>query len=82
MGGDFGAKRCVAYLRDAPLDMIDWMVENRHREDVRLVRLPVIEDLQVDRLLPPSERQLNKWDGNPYEAFGGSGGRSESSSIH
>jgi hypothetical protein len=82
VGGDFGGTGCVEFLRDSPLDMIDWTVDNRHREDVRLVRLPVIEDLQVDRLLPPSERRLNKWDGNPYDAFGGSGGQSESSSVH
>jgi hypothetical protein len=82
MGGDFGAKGCVAYLRDSPLDMVDWTVDNRRREDVRIVRLPVIEDLQVDRLLPPSERRLNKWDGNPYEASGGNGGVTESSSVH
>ena len=82
MGGHFGAPGCVEFLRDSPLDMIDWTVDNRGREDIRLVRLPVIEDVQVDRLLPPSERRLNKWDGNPYEAFGGSGGFSESSSVH
>jgi hypothetical protein len=49
---------------------------------VRLVRFPVIEDWQVDRLLPPSERALGKWDKNPYSAVGGSGGYSESSSVH
>jgi hypothetical protein len=49
---------------------------------VRLSRLPVIEDLLADRLLPPSERRLNKWDGNPYEAAGGSNGANESSSVH
>jgi hypothetical protein len=82
MGGDFGAEGCVKFLRDSPLDMIDWTVDNRFREDLRLVRLPVIEDLQVNRLLPPSERGLNKWDHNPYEAVKGGGGRSESSSVH
>jgi hypothetical protein len=82
LGGNFGAAGCLDFLRDSPLDMIDWTVDNRDREDVRLVRLPVIEDLQVDRLLPPSERRLNKWDGNPYEAAGGSNGASESSSVH
>jgi hypothetical protein len=82
LGGDFGAAGCVDFLRDSPLDMIDWTVDNREREDVRLVRLPVIEDLQVNRLLPPSERGLNKWDGNPYRAVQGSGGHAESSSVH
>ncbi|MEX0612119.1 MAG: hypothetical protein WD229_08355, partial [Pirellulales bacterium] len=82
MGGDFGAIGCVDFLRDSPLDMVDWTVDNRAREDLRLVRLPVIEDLQVDRLLLPSERGLNKWDGNPYRAIQGSGGFDESSSVH
>jgi hypothetical protein len=82
MGGDFGAAACVEFLRDSPLDMVDWTVDNRDREDLKLVRLPVIEDVQTDRLLPPSERRLNKWDGNPYDASGGSGGFSESSSVN
>jgi len=82
MGGEFGAAGCVEFLRDSPLDMVDWTIDSRWREDVRLVRLPVIEDIQVDRLLPPSERALNKWDNNPYEAVKGSGGHSESSSVH
>jgi hypothetical protein len=82
MGGDFGAAGCVDFLRDSPLDMIEWTIDNREREDVRLVRLPVIEDVQVNRLLPPSERGLNKWDGNPYRAVHGSGGHSETSSVH
>ncbi len=82
MGGDFGAIGCVDYLRDTPLDMIEWTVDNREREDVRLTRLPVIEDLQVDRLLPPSERSVCKWDSNPYRAVHGSVGHSESSGVH
>jgi hypothetical protein len=82
MGGDFGAAGCVDYLRDSPLDMIEWTVDNSRREDLRLVRRPVIEDWQTDRLLPPSERGLSKWDGNPYRAAQGSGGYSESSSVH
>ena len=34
------------------------------------------------RLLPPNQRRLNKWDGNPYKVSRGSGGLSESSSVH
>jgi hypothetical protein len=82
VGGDFGAAGCVEFLRESPLDMVEWTVDSRAREDVRLVRLPVIEHLQVDRLLPASERGLNKWDQNPYRAVDGSGGFSESSSVH
>jgi hypothetical protein len=82
LGGDPGAAGCVEFLRDTPLDMIEWSVDNTKREDLRLVRRPVIEDWQVDRLLPPSERALGKWDKNPYSAASGSGGHAESSSVH
>jgi hypothetical protein len=82
IGRNFGAAGCVEFLRDTPLDMIEWSVDNRQREDLQLVRRPVIEDWQVDRLLPPSERALGKWDKNPYSAAGGSGGHTESSSVY
>lgn len=82
VGGDFGAPACVEFLRDSPLDMVDWTVDNSAREDIRLVRRPVVDDWQTDRLLPPSERSLHKWDKNPYRAAGGSGGQGESSSVH
>ena len=72
----------VAFLRRLPLDMIDWSVDNTRREDVRLVRRPSIEQIQTERLLPPDERRINKWDGNPYTAHGGTGGRSENSSVY
>jgi hypothetical protein len=82
MGGDVGGPECVEFLRDSPLDMVEWTVDNRAREDVHLVRRPVLEHLQVDRLLPPSERGISKWDKNPYLGVEGSGGHSESSSVY
>jgi hypothetical protein len=82
VGGEFGAAECASFLRDTPLDMVEWTVDNRAREDVRLVRRPVLEDIQVDRLLPPSERGIGKWDKNPYLAVEGSGGNSESSGVY
>lgn len=70
-------EECVQLLRDVPLDMIHWTVDNTRREDVRLARRPVASDVQTDRLLPASERALCKWDSNPYRAEGGDGGRTE-----
>ncbi len=79
---NFDARPCVELLRDMPLDMVRWTVDNSRREDVRLVRRPSIELWQTDRLLPPSERGLAGWDGNPYAAREGADGRDESSSVH
>jgi len=78
-GEDFGLEDGIAYLRDAPLDLIDWTVDNSQREDVRLVRSPEIEPLQTDRLMPPSERPVMRWDRNPWKAVGGSDGTNEQS---
>jgi len=78
----FGLDRCVEFLRDAPLDLVQWTVDNRWREDVRLVHKPELDDLQTDRVLPPSERATMRWDGNPYAAIRGSNGMVENSGVH
>jgi hypothetical protein len=67
----------VAFLRDVPLDLINWTMDNSKREDIELVRAPEIEPLQTSRLLPPSERAVIRWDKNPWEAVQGDGGKSE-----
>ena len=78
---DIPLDRCVEFLRDEPLDLVQWTVDNRTREDVRLVHSPVLEDLQVNRILPPSERGTMRWDGNPFSAVRGEDGMSESSGV-
>ncbi len=78
-GKNFGLEAGIEYLRDAPLDLIDWTVDNSQREDIRLLRAPEIEPLQTDRLLPPSERAVIRWDRNPWNATGGSDGTNEQS---
>ena len=71
----------VRALQDVPLDLVRWRMDNSRREDVRLVRKPELESLQTDRLLPPSERCLTRWDGNPWVAVQGDGGWTESSGV-
>jgi streptogramin lyase len=66
----------LLFLRDAPLDLINWTMDNSRREDIRLVRAPVFEVLSTSRLLPPSERGVVRWDKNPWAAVQGDGGRS------
>lgn len=68
---------CVTLLREVPLDLVNWSIDNTRRHDVRLVRKPVADDIQTDRMLSPLERQLIKWDSNPYKAAGGDGGTTE-----
>jgi hypothetical protein len=73
----FVQERCVDLLRDVPLDMIHWSIDNRQRLDVMLVHRPQAQAIQTDRLLPPSEIPVLRWDNNPYVAAGGEGGMAE-----
>lgn len=65
------------YLRDVPLDLVSWSIDNSRREDIALVGRPYIDRRNTSRLLPPSERAVIQWDGNPYSASDGGGGREE-----
>jgi hypothetical protein len=71
----------VGALRDEPLDLVQWTVDNRGREDVRLVHWPMLDDVQTDRALPPSERATIRSDSNVYSAVRGEDGMSESSGV-
>ncbi len=77
----FHLNECVDALRDEPLDLVQWTVDSRKREDVRLVHEPVLDDVQVDRILPPSERATIRSDSNLYSAVRGEDGMSESSGV-
>jgi hypothetical protein len=80
-GSDFRQQACVQLLRDVPLDVVQWTVDNTRRKDVQLVERPAEGIAQTDRLLPASERAVFRWDRNVYRAVRGDGGRVESSSV-
>lgn len=67
----------VRLLRDVPLDMIHWSIDNTDREDIELVNIPQAETVQTRPLLPPSEIPVMRWDNNPHRARGGEGGHAE-----
>lgn len=77
-GVPLASQEGIAFLRDTPLDLINWTMDNTKREDLQLVRAPEIEPLQTSRLLPASERGVVRWDSSPWAAIGGDGGQSES----
>lgn len=65
-------------LRDAPWDLRGWTMDNSHRDDVAMDRVPGrFHERQMAHVLPPSEQRVVKWNHNPYEPDGGSGGRHE-----
>ncbi|MFH1741186.1 MAG: two-component regulator propeller domain-containing protein [bacterium] len=72
IGGEgFHLEESVAFLRDTPLDLRQWTVDNSQREDIQLLRRPMLEPLQTSRMLPPSERGVMRWDKNPWAVISG-----------
>jgi len=65
-------------LHRMPMDTIHWTVKNSHRTDVAWAagadRFGRREALT---LLPPDERPVMKWNGNPFVVNGGAGGNGE-----
>jgi hypothetical protein len=81
VGKDAKLDESIAFLRDNPLDLVRWRVDNSRREDVRLRRFPETGLLQTDRVLPPSERGIIRWDGNPFQPVEGDDGETESDGV-
>ncbi|MBN2594155.1 MAG: hypothetical protein JXA81_11660 [Sedimentisphaerales bacterium] len=71
----------IDYLQDSSLDLVRWTVDNSRREDIKIVRIPEWEHLQTNRLLPPSERGVIRWDENPRRVMQGDGGHTESDGV-
>lgn len=69
--------RSLDVLRDIPLDLVNWVVDQSAREDLHRVRTPILEDWNMDRLVPPSERPVLRWDKNMWAMAGGDGGMTE-----
>ena len=72
------AETGVAWLKECPLDLVDWTVKNSHRKDVKVaVERGRFGELQTNSVLTIAERPITKWNGNPYALDGGSGGAYE-----
>jgi hypothetical protein len=65
-------------LEKIPMDLIAWKVVNSDRKDVAMEKeLDRAKKRQAKSLLPPDERPVMKWNGNPFVVDGGNGGFSE-----
>jgi len=61
----------IEFLKDAPLDLVDWPIDHTMREDVQIVRSPILEEVQIAVLPSASERSTVRWDKNPWAAVQG-----------
>jgi hypothetical protein len=68
----------VRTLYRMPVDTVEWTVHNSNREGLTMTG-PVdrFQRRQALTLLPPDERPIMKWNGNPFDIDGGSEGRGE-----
>ena len=67
-------KASVDFLINTPLDLVDWNIDHTKREDIKLVHTPVLDELEVNELQPPSIRATVRWDNNPWAAMSGNPG--------
>lgn len=70
-GKTVNVSQTIEFLRDAPLDLVDWPIDHTLREDVHIVRSPILEEIQISELPPASIRSTVRWDKNPWAAVQG-----------
>lgn len=73
--GEYDRDECIAWFRDVPLDTIHWTVNNSSRRDITFSGDNRFRRAQSTVVLPASERQVMRWNGDPYVLDGGSEGR-------
>jgi hypothetical protein len=64
-------KQSNEFLKDTPLDLVDWPIDHTIREDVTIVRKPILEEVQVEELPSARERSTVRWDINSWAAIQG-----------
>lgn len=65
---------CLEWFRDVHADTIIWSFKNSDRRDVAVALKNRHGRMTSDTALPPSERRVMRWNGDPYELDGGAGG--------
>jgi hypothetical protein len=75
---DFDLVGAMNNLREIPLDLVDWTMKNSDRQDIKLDPFPnrfgeVISDTSLPPL-PPDERPIMIWNGDPFVLDGGAAG--------
>jgi hypothetical protein len=58
----------IEYLKDMPIQQIPWDINHTIREDVKLVRKPILEKVQIEKVPPVSLRA--RYRTTPFEVSG------------
>ena len=71
-GKDIDVEESAWWLREFPMDLVDWKIDNSHRKDLKKIE-PNFRRQTYTEVLPKDERVLNLHNG-AYGNDGGSGG--------
>jgi len=78
---NFDLPIAVDNLRNIPHDLITWSMTNSQRKDIQFDVFPnrSFDTITATNLppIPPDERAVMKWNGDPFEPDGGDGGYEE-----
>ena len=74
-GEDYDLEESVWWLKEFPLDLISWSIDNSHRQDLTRVK-PNFRRQEYSEVLPKDERPMHLHN-NAYRNNGGSDGRRE-----
>src|SRR5690554_1342780 len=75
---DYDLDEAVWYLKEYPLDLIQWTVTNSHRKDLEFLE-PNFRNQTTKEVLPPDELKISRHNANRFVLDGGRGGSEESS---
>ncbi len=62
---EFDLDEAVWYLKEHPMDLIDWSIMNSHRKDIEFVE-PNFRNQTIKEVLPPDERPVQRHNGNMF----------------
>ena len=62
---DFDLEEAVWYLKEHPLDLIDWKISNSHRQDLDFIE-PNFREQTTAEVLPPDERPIQRHNANMF----------------
>ncbi|MBY0480142.1 MAG: hypothetical protein K2Q21_02205 [Chitinophagaceae bacterium] len=74
--GVYDKESTLWYLKEFPMDMINWTIKNSDRRDLELLS-PNLRDQKTKTLLPYSEQPTHRHNANPFFLDGGDDGHSE-----
>ena len=73
---DYDFDAAAWYLRQYPLDLVNWTMSNSHRKDIDFLE-PNFRSQTITEVLPPDELRITRHNSNRFSLDGGGNGTSE-----